>query len=93
MMGLDGAEALVGGGGGGAAAALGLPSLIGGAINGTRRGAWIAVTGFAVAFFSQQCRHTVHREDGLGTGIVYKTEDDAEKNLPSGMGAGKDDLG
>jgi hypothetical protein len=77
--------------GGGGAAALGLPSLIGGAINGTR-GAWIAVTGFAVAF-SQRCRHTVHREDELGAGIVYKTEDDAEKNLPSGMDAGKDDLG
>jgi hypothetical protein len=33
MMGLDGAEALVGGGGGGAAA-LGLPSLIGGQLTG-----------------------------------------------------------
>jgi hypothetical protein len=82
MMGLDGAEALVGGGGGGTAA-LGLPSLIGGAINGTR-GAWIAVTGFAVAFFSHRCRHTVHREDGLGAGIVYKTEDDAEKTCRLG---------
>lgn len=71
MMGLDGAGALVGGGGGGTAA-LGLPSLIGGAINGTR-GAWIAVIGLAEpSSLLSSSAVTPCTEKGLGQALFTK---------------------